>query len=212
MLELLIFDLDGTLIDSREDIALAVNLALEELGAPRRDPAEIFSYIGGGVHNLILRSLTDRYAHLLERGVDAFWARYKEHALDKTRPYPGVSGMLEDLAGRRMAVATNKPYAHTALILEGLGMARRFESVQGWKTGLPVKPDPALVRMALEGAGVSPGGAVMIGDGVSDILAARAAGIKSCAVGWGYGPRERLAQAWPDFFAEDVADVVRLFG
>jgi len=210
--ELLIFDLDGTLVDSKEDIALAVNLTLDDLGVERRAPDLIYTYIGGGVHNLIRRSLTDEHAGLLDRGVDTFWANYKEHVLDKTRPYEGVYGMLEKFSGRKMAVVTNKPYAHTVMILRGLDIERYFISVQGWKMGLPVKPDPSLVRMALDETGVSSAGSVMIGDGVSDILAARGAGVGTCAVGYGYGDREKLLDAGPDYFAEEIADIVRLFG
>ncbi len=211
MFELLLFDLDGTLVDSKDDIALAVNLTMEELGVPRRDPKLIFTYIGGGVHNLIRNSLTDAYSHLLDQGVDIFWENYKGHVLDTTKPYPGVYGMLERLSGRKMAVVTNKPYTHTSMILTGLDIGRYFMSVQGWKMGLPVKPDPALLVRALDETGVSPERAVMIGDGVNDVLAARGAGIKSCAVGYGYGSKEKLLEAGPDFFADDITGILNLF-
>jgi phosphoglycolate phosphatase len=204
LFDLIIFDLDGTLVDSKEDIALSVNLTLDEFGVQRRDPELIYTYIGGGVHNLIRRSLTDEYAHLLDRGVDIFWENYKGHVLDTTKPFPGVYRMLEGLSGRKMAVVTNKPYTHTTMVLRGLDLDRYFISVQGWKVGLPVKPDPALVKMALDETGVSPGRAVMIGDGVSDVLAARGAGTKSCAVGYGYGSKEKLL--------EEITDIVGILG
>jgi len=213
MFELLIFDLDGTLVDSKSDIALAVNLTLDDLGIPRRDPELIYGYIGGGVHNLILKSLTEENAGLLDKGVDIFWAFYKDHVLDTTNTYPGVMKMLELLSDKyRMAVVTNKPYDHTRSLLHGLDLDRYFVSIQGWKMGLPVKPDPALVQLALDESGVPKDRAVMIGDGTSDVLAARAAGIKSCAVGYGYGVKEKVMESSPDFYAEEVGDIVKLFG
>jgi len=210
--ELLIFDLDGTLVDSRRDIALAVNLTLDEMGFPRREPRVIFGFIGSGVHKLILNSLPEGRADLVDRGVEIFWGYYREHALDTTALYPGISDMLGSLSGVKLAVATNKPYTHTVLVLDGLDITRYFASVQGWKPGLPVKPDPALLVRALDEAGGSRADAVMVGDGLNDIMAARAAGVKSCAVGYGYGKKEALLEAAPDYFAETVADLARLLG
>lgn len=210
--ELLIFDLDGTLVDSKDDIAASVNLTLEEFHFPKKEPQYICGLIGGGVHNLIRGSLpADRAEEMLEKGVDVFWAIYKEHVLDKTRLYPGVYRMLDALSGKKMAVATNKPYTHTHMILQGLDVDRYFASIQGWKMGLPVKPDPAIVLRAIEESEAAKEDAVMIGDGLNDIMAARAAGIKCCAVGYGYGARERLKEAGPDYFADEVSDIIKLF-
>jgi len=211
LFELLIFDLDGTLVDSRRDIATGVNLMLDDLGVPNREPELIYTYIGGGVHNLVLKSLTQEHADKLEGGVELFWARYKEHALNTTLPYPGVESMLDGFKGRMLAVATNKPYEHTMLILDGLGLKGRFASIQGWRLGLTVKPDPQIVLLALNEAGAHKDKTVMIGDSTSDVLAARAAGIKSCAVGYGYGAREKVMESKPDYFAEKVEDIERLF-
>ncbi len=213
MFELLVFDLDGTLVDSKRDIATAVNLTLGELDFPKRDPEQIYGFIGGGVHKLILNSLPEGRSDMLDRGVDLFWASYKEHVLDTTKLYTGVYKMLETLSTvRRMAIATNKPYAHTHMIIQGLDIDRYFASVQGWKMGIPVKPDPELVVRAITEAGVPADRAVMIGDGTNDVLAAKAAGLRSCAVGYGYGKKERLMEAGPDYFAESVSDIVKLFG
>jgi len=209
---LLIFDLDGTLIDSKQDIATAVNLTLDELDVPRKEPELIHSYIGGGVHNLIRRSLTEAYEGLLDKGVDLFWQNYKAHVLDQTVLYPGVYKMLETLSARKMALVTNKPYDHTVIILRGLDIDRYFVSIQGWKMGLALKPEPELLQRALDEAGYDGDGAVMIGDGTSDVLAAKAVGIKSCAVGYGYSSKERLMEAGPDYFADEVSDIVRLLG
>lgn len=207
MFELLIFDLDGTLVDSRRDIATAVNISLDELGMPNREPELIFGFIGGGVHNLIRKSLPEGREDLLDKGVDIFWENYREHVLDTTTLYPGVYKLLEKLSGRKLALVTNKPYAHTHMILQGLDIDRYFVSVQGWKMGLNVKPDPQLLNMALDEAGTPPSRAVMIGDSMADLLSARAAGVRSCIVGYGYGAREKLIEAAPDFFVESVSEI-----
>lgn len=212
LFELLMFDMDGTLVDSRLDIARSVNLTLDEMGLPDRPEEEVFGYIGGGVHSLILKSLPEDKAGLLDMGVDLFWANYRKHVLDSTRPYPGVYEMLDRLSDRKLAVVTNKPCAHTRLILHGLGMDRYFLSVQGWKEGLKVKPDPELVLRALDETGAGRESSVLIGDSAADVLSARAAGVKSCAVGYGYGVRERVIEAAPDYYVDDVGGIVRLFG
>ena len=212
LFDLLIFDLDGTLVDSRWDIATAVNITLDDLGAPRRTPDDIFSFIGGGVHNLMLKSLPAGAAGSLEKAVDLFWDNYKYHVLDTTKTFPGVDETLERLSSKTMAVATNKPCAHTKMILHGLGLSRYFISVQGWKEGRAVKPDPQILLVALDESGVPPEKAVMIGDGTSDVLAARAAGVKSCAVGYGYGDRDKVLAASPDYYVEDIRELVGLFG
>ena len=209
----LMFDLDGTLVDSRKDIALSVNLTLDEFNLPHRPPEVIYGFIGGGMHNLIRRSLPDGMESLVEEGVDVFWGIYREHVLDTTRLYPGIMDALELLSGgHRLAVVTNKPHAHTQLILKGLGIAGLFVTVHGWKMGLPVKPDPTLLRMAMEDAGAMEEDTLMIGDSTNDVLAAKAAGIKCCAVGYGYGTKEKNLAAGADIIAENVEDIVRLLG
>lgn len=213
MYGLLIFDLDGTLVDSRHDIAHSVNLTLDEFNLPHRPPEVIYGFIGGGMHNLIRKSLPEGMEALVENGVDVFWDIYRTHVLDTTRLYPGIKDALERLSGgHRLALVTNKPYAHTQLILKGLGISGYFVTVQGWKMGLPVKPDPTMLKMAMEDAGARNEDSVMIGDSANDVLAAKAAGIKCCAVGYGYGTKEKNLAAGADLFAEKVEDIVRLLG
>lgn len=213
LFKLCIFDLDGTLIDSEDDIATSVNCTLIEMGFPVREPVAIYGFIGGGVHNLLRMSLPADEGGLVDRAVEVFWERYREHLLDTTRPYPGVPEMLDELGGKaRLAVATNKPLVHARLALEGLGLSGRFASIQGWRPGLDVKPDPAILRIAMEESGVGPEESVMIGDGMSDLMAARHARVKSCAVGYGYGSKEKLMCGQPDYFADTVADISCLIG
>lgn len=213
MYGLLIFDLDGTLVDSRHDIALSVNLTLDEFNLPHRPPEVIYGFIGGGIHNLVRKSLPEGMDAMVEKGVDVFWDIYRDHVLDTTRLYPGIKDALERLSdGHRLAVVTNKPYAHTDLTLRGLGIRGFFVTVHGWKMGLPVKPDPTLLNMAMADAGAGKDESIMIGDSTNDVLAAKAAGIKCCAVGYGYGTKEKNLAAGADLFAEKVEDIVRLLG
>ncbi len=216
-----LFDLDGTLVDSREDIASSVNRMLRDMGYPARDEREIYGYIGGGVHKLVLASLPPESvtgkpaSDIVDEGVERFWRIYKDHVLDTTAPYDGVRKALKTLSGisgLKLGVATNKPLTHARLILSGLNLSGLFSCVKGWVPGLPVKPDPAILLLALRDMDISPSDAIMVGDGTNDLLAARAAGMKCCLVGYGYGDKARLLEAGPDFFAERVEDLKEIIG
>ncbi|MHB8174631.1 MAG: HAD family hydrolase [Nitrospirota bacterium] len=212
MTKAVLFDLDGTLVDSRKDIAGSVNRMLADMGFPARDAEEIYGLIGGGIHKLVLASLPpDAVASgAVDEGVERFWRIYKDHVLDTTVPYDGIPEIaqaLSGVSGLKLGVATNKPLTHAKLILNGLNLSGFFSCVKGWVPGLPVKPDPAILLLALRELDVSPDNAVMVGDGMSDLLAARAAGVKCCLVGYGYGDKARLLETGPDFFAERVEDL-----
>jgi len=206
------FDLDGTLVDSRRDVAISLNLALEDMGVPTKEPEEIYPRIGGGVHNLLRKTLPPARDDLVECGVDLFWDYYKDHVLDTTVTYPGVYKMLEGFVGKKLAVVTNKPYNHTHKVLVGLDIDRYFVSVQGWKTGLKVKPDPEMLLRAIDEAGAEKARTLMVGDTLADIMSARSAGVRVCSVGYGYGEPEKLKEGLPDYFAESVAELVDIIG
>ncbi len=187
-----IFDLDGTLVDSVDDLAASVNHALGHLGLPARACDEIRGFIGEGARMLLVRSLGPR-SDLLEPALAAWRAHYEAHLLDQTRPYPGVP---EALAGARraLAVLTNKPAPMARRILEGLGLAPLFADVVGGGDA-PPKPDPAGARAILARAGVRPEDAVLIGDSLLDAATARNAGMTFVAVTWGLVPRSELVRA-----------------
>lgn len=202
--ELLMFDLDGTLIDSTADLAAAVNYTLGELGLRQLRQEEIASYIGDGLRMLIRRALGVDDQALLLRAVDIFKPYYRRHLLDTTVLYPGVRETLDRYADRRLAVITNKQQEFTEAILEGLGIRHRFDVVLGGDAVERAKPDPLPLQEAMRRTAVPPKGAVMIGDGPNDILAARAAGVRSIAVGYGLGTREQLLALAPDIFIENL--------
>lgn len=191
-LRLAIFDLDGTLVDSVDDLAEAVNHALARVGLPPRTRDEVRSFIGDGARVLLQRALGP-HADRLEPALAAWRAHYAAHLLDATRPYAGIPEALAG-AGRTLAVLTNKPAPMAVRILEGLGLAPRFAAVVGGGDA-PPKPDPAGARGLLARLGAQAQDAVLIGDSPVDAATARNAGIPFVAVTWGLVPRDALVSA-----------------
>ncbi len=201
---LAIFDLDGTLVDSLDDLHAAVNHALRALGLPLRSRAEVHGYIGEGARILVERAIAPE-VHLLEPALAAWWAHYEAHCLDHTRPYPGIEALVAG-AGRVLAVHTNKPGALGRKVLAGLGLLPRFASVIGGDEA-PRKPDPTGVREIMARVGASPAETVFVGDSGVDVATARAAGLPFVAVTWGFASRADLAAAGATVFAESAADL-----
>jgi len=189
---LAVFDLDGTLVDSVDDLAASVNHALGAVGLPLRSRDEVRSFIGDGARVLLERAVGPR-RDLLEPALAAWRAHYDAHLLDATRPYPGVPEALA-AARRTLAVLTNKPAPMAVRILAGLGLAGRFAGVVGGGDA-PPKPDPAGARALLARLGVRPEDAVLVGDSPVDAATARNAGMEFVAVTWGLSPREALVGA-----------------
>lgn len=210
--DLLIFDLDGTLADTKDDIATAVNLTLKEFGLPPKEPATIYGYVGDGVRKLLQRTFEGQPQGVFEQALKVFRRHYLDHLLDTTQFYPGILGVLEHFKNKKKAIATNKPSEYTRNIIDGLGVWSLFDLVLGGDSTPYLKPHPAIIREVLDRLRVKEERAIMIGDGVNDILAARAAGTRSCAVGYGLGRAEDLLAVNPDFFCEEVSDLPRLFG
>jgi phosphoglycolate phosphatase len=205
----LLFDLDGTLVDSVPDLAAAVNTVLAEHGLePLAEPV-IAGMVGDGVATLVQRALQARGGGKIALGpaVERYVALYEANATALTRPYPGVAEGLAELAraGVRLAVCTNKPERATRAVLEGLGLARFFPVVLGGDSLAARKPDPAPLLAALDRLGAVPGESAMIGDHRNDVLAARAAGISVIFARYGYGLatlRELRPDAMVDAFGE----------
>ena len=209
--DLLIFDLDGTLADTRDDLANSVNLTLRELGLPERSNETIYGYVGSGVRKLIQQAVGEEDGERLREAVRVFRKHYLVHLLDHTKLYPGMDGVLRHFGSKKKAVVTNKAQVYTDRIMEGLQVTGRFELILGGDNGYPLKPDPKMLLTVLQKLGVEAGSAVMIGDGMPDIEAARAAGMRVCSVGYGMGDPEELRRAGPDFFSDTVSDLKRLF-
>jgi phosphoglycolate phosphatase len=205
----LLFDLDGTLVDSVPDLAAAVNTVLAEHGlAPLSEP-EIAGMVGDGVAALVERALLARGGRgiALSPAVERYVALYKANATTLSRPYPGVADGLAELAGAGvgLAVCTNKPEAATRAVLEGLGLDRFFPVVLGGDSLASRKPDPAPLLAALDQLGAGAAESAMIGDHRNDVLAARAAGTSVIFARYGYGLatlRELAPDAMIGCFAE----------
>jgi len=188
--QLIVFDLDGTLIDSRRDLANATNALLVECGAAALPEDRIGRMVGDGAATLVARAFE---AAGIARPTDAlarFLRIYGAHLLDHTRPYPGIAAALETL-GRRasLAVLTNKPLASTREILAGLDLARHFDAdaVVGGDGPFPRKPDPAGLRHLIARAGVTSDATLLVGDSVIDWKTARAASAHVCLARYGFG-------------------------
>ena len=184
----LLLDLDGTLIDSRADLALALNLTRADLGLPAIPEAEVVRDLGEPVGVRVARAFPGR-PELLEEALRLHQKHYLAHLLDRTCLYPGVETALARFCdqGRPLMVVTNKARVPTERILEGLGVRKRFQVVVGAGDGPALKPDPAPLLFALARGGCSREGAWMVGDHVADLESGRRAGLKRCFCRYGFG-------------------------
>lgn len=208
-MDLLIFDLDGTLIDSKLDLAHAVNATRAHMGLTPLEHELIYSYVGNGAPVLIRRSLGPGATEDdVERALEFFLAYYREHMLDYTVLYPGVREALEKLdnGSRRLAVLTNKPVRISNAILDGLGVGRHFFRVYGGNSFDQKKPHPIGIETLLREAGTDKDRTVMVGDSAVDIQTARNAGIVACGVTYGFQP-ETLQSHQPDFLIESMDQI-----
>jgi len=208
-IRLVIFDLDGTLVDSRRDLATSINAMLAHCGRPELPLEVIASYIGDGAPMLVRRALGDPDdEQSLKQALEFFLAYYREHKLDTTVVYPGIADALAALrtggnggGQRRMAVLSNKPVNPSRAIVDALGLGGFFVQVYGGNSFPTKKPDPlGAITLARENA-VEPGQTLIIGDSDIDVLTARNAGMWSCGVTYGFAPHS-LAQAPPDVLVD----------
>ncbi len=210
--ELLIFDLDGTLIDSRQDLANSVNAARASLGLPPIPEETIASYVGDGAPVLIRRALGPQASEeQVLAALQFFLQHYSLHKLDFTRPYPGVREALESFAhlGLNMAVLTNKPVRISRDILHGLALADFFFAIHGGNSFPHKKPHPIGVHALMLEAGAPPEHTLLIGDSAVDVLTARNAGVRACGVTYGFQPHT-LSQEPPDFLVGSLLELVAL--
>jgi phosphoglycolate phosphatase len=193
------FDLDGTLIDSRADLAAAVNHALRVLGLPAVDADTVYGYVGEGARVLVERALGPAHRDRVEEGLALFMAHYGAHLLDHTRPFPGIEEMSAVLGERGvvLSVLTNKPAALSRTILDGLGLLPRFLAVLGGDSLPTRKPDPAGVEHLRALTGTPRDRMLLVGDSGIDVRTARAAGVGFCGVSWGLVP-DGLRAAAPE--------------
>lgn len=207
MTGVVIFDLDGTLVDSVADLAQAGNVARVAVGLAELSEAEVARFVGDGVDKLIERLVPDSVDRVAAKR--AFDRHYGQHCCNHTRPYPGVTELLDRLAaaGWTLAVATNKPLAFTRRILAAAGIADRFAEVRGGDG--PRKPDPGQLSDILRATGAAAARSWMVGDHHTDVRAGHAAGCRVLFCTWGLGHRDGL---FPDAEAATPAEVEGLLG
>jgi phosphoglycolate phosphatase len=217
-LRLLVFDLDGTLIDSRLDLIHSVNAMLRHIGRPELDGNLIASYVGDGAPALVRRALGDTDDEVLLRGaLEYFLGYYRLHKLDHTTVYEGIPEVLAGLAHpsnglhRSMAVLSNKPVNPSRDIVRALGLNDFFVRVYGGNSFATKKPDPLGVLTLLQETGVGAAETLIIGDSSVDILTGRNAGLWTCGVTYGFAPRS-LEEVQPDVVVETPRELGELLG
>jgi phosphoglycolate phosphatase len=204
---LLVFDLDGTLVDSKQDLALSVNAMRKEMGLAPLTLDLIASYIGHGVTLLVSRSLgAQATPENIEKGLAFFLSYYRDHMLDHTAPYPGVSEALEELSGHKLAVLTNKPVIFSREMLTRLGFAPYFAYIYGGNSFAQKKPDPIGLHKLMADLQISPRETLMVGDSDTDVLTGRNAGVWTCGVTYGFGAHT-LEKVSPDLVIDDMREL-----
>ncbi|MFW6138063.1 MAG: HAD family hydrolase [Spirochaetota bacterium] len=206
-LGLYIFDLDGTLVDTRADITTAVNETLAFYGLAPRSMEEVTGFVGDGVKKLVERCVEDHHIDF-EEASERFNSFYWNHVVDKTSFYPGIPQTLEKLQGHHKAILTNKPYRFTKRIIDTLRLTDYFSLVVGGDSLESKKPSPAGIHYILDKLKAVPDRAVMIGDSKNDIIPAKRAGVKCVFVTYGFRSIEEIRSLEPDYIISRPTDLL----
>jgi phosphoglycolate phosphatase len=208
--DLIIFDLDGTLIDSKLDLANSVNFTRQQLGLPLLEHPVIFSYIGDGASMLIRRAMGEGLVESdVQQALEIFLSHYRDHLLDNTTLYPGVAETLDQLAGLRLAVLTNKPLKPSLAILQGLQVQHKFAVVYGGNSFEQKKPHPMGIEQILLDTRTARQRAIVVGDSRIDIQTGRNAAVATCGVTYGLAS-DTLKDPEPNFFIDDPRQLSRI--
>lgn len=210
MKQLLIFDLDGTLLNTITDLGKACNYALETMGFATH-PIQAYAYmVGNGVRNLMKKAQQDADEETIDKLLEHFKTYYNEHCLDTTKPYPGITELLETLQGKgvAVAVASNKYQEATEKIVKGCFPNINFEAIEGQIEGRNRKPDPSIIFSILEKKPVGKRNVLYIGDSGVDVECAKRAGVESIGVSWGFRPVAELKRANVDFIVSHPREIL----
>lgn len=214
MKKLVIFDLDGTLLNTIADLAQSCNHALQQLGYPTHKPDTYFYRVGNGINKLLERALpeTEQNEINVQRLRTEFIPHYNMHNADKSTPYFGITDLLEQLqqAGIMLAVASNKYQAATEKLIAHYFPNIKFVAVLGQREGIPVKPDPAIVNDVLRLSQQSKKDTLYVGDSGVDMLTAMNAEVTACGVTWGFRPRSELEQYSPSYIVDNPVSIYEI--
>ncbi|OPY85507.1 MAG: Phosphoglycolate phosphatase [Syntrophus sp. PtaU1.Bin208] len=208
---LMIFDFDGTLVNSGKDLVSSVNYTLDKLSLPVLPAEKIISFIGDGVQKLMERSLGGFYPEYFDEAMQIFDLYYREHLLDETEVYPGVEEVLNSFRDKKKVILTNKLHSFTVAITDALKLTDYFDEIIGADSRPYRKPDRRLIDPLLDLYGVPPEQVVVVGDGINDVLLAKNAGLISCAFLNGLGSREELLSLQPDIVCESLPEMMDFF-
>lgn len=215
----ILFDLDGTLIDSSRDLIHSLNLTLRQLNFPAIDYTTGVPFIGDGIQMLVKRALayvqsgkpeTEVDASLLDRAEQLYHKMYREHMLDTTLPYPGVVETLTELYGLPMAVVSNKAFRYTRMLLCNFHFEQYFQLILGGDSLPQKKPDPQPLLHAARQFRIEPQHCLMVGDSEKDIIAAKNVGMPVCAVTYGLSSKVSLVSRHPDYLIDNIADLLKI--
>lgn len=206
-IDLVVFDLDGTLADSLPDITNAANHACRSLGLPEHPVSAIKHMIGGGERKLVERALGPDREGLMEKAFRLYLDYYSHHVGDFTSLYPEVKETLSQLDGKKLAVLSNKRQSLTEAVLRAKGIASFFTAIRGGGSELPLKPSPEPLLALIEEVQGEPARTLMVGDKPGDILAGKAAGTLTLGVTYGYGEASAVKAAEPDFLVDHFAAI-----
>ncbi len=214
--QLVVFDLDGTLLNSIDDLATSANHALAHYGYPQHALSEYPFFVGNGITKLIERALPTeaRTDEIIAKVREEFVRYYQAHKTDYTRVYPGIAELVEALhrTGCKLAVASNKYHRGTVELIHHYFGEQLFDVVLGQREDIPAKPDPSIVYEILEKTGVSPEHTLYVGDSGVDMQTAANCGITSIGVSWGFRPVEELKQNDACYIADEAADIAKIAG
>ncbi|MBD3379804.1 MAG: HAD-IA family hydrolase [Candidatus Omnitrophica bacterium] len=200
----ILFDLDGTLVDSRKDIVAAVNHTLREMGREEKPFELVVSYIGTGSTDLVRKALEDDSDEAVSEGLSIFTRYFGEHFADNTRLFPNVRETLSHFGDKRMMLVTNRRTELTRSTLDKFGLSGFFSEIRGGDDDACLKPTGCPITKVLSGAGEK---AIMVGDMDLDILSGKEAGTLTCGVTYGLGSRKDLRKAGADFVIDDILEL-----
>jgi phosphoglycolate phosphatase len=207
MKKLVFYDLDGTLVDTREDIVRSAQHMLNEMNAPQLPPAEIQRHVGRGLYHLVSNCLKTADSKQIEKGGKIYRKFYGEHMMDNSRLYPNAVELLDYFKGRRQAVITNKPNPFAREMLVMLGVADYFTDIIAGDSEYPKKPDPSSILALLKREKLAAADGLFIGDSLVDIETARNSGVEIAVVMHGFNTEDELQSARPDLMAKDFTDL-----